>query len=143
MILGRQASPWDVAFDRTADFLLSNFSSHEIGWWTPIVTLKLHLHGLEHFMRTCPVISYQIEDQQVNYRTSGCGGIPKLELKCDAIKGVTKVSMYVSICDLQLPHGEEFFIFCSVKYIQQHDTLTYVKRLDMPRLRLGKKQTVF
>ncbi len=36
LTLGRQPSPWDVAFDRTLDFLLSNFSTHDFVWTLPI-----------------------------------------------------------------------------------------------------------
>ncbi len=38
-----------------------------------MVTLKLHLYGVENLTRTCPVITYHIEVQQMKYVTVGCG----------------------------------------------------------------------
>ncbi len=95
--LGRQPSPLDVTFDRTADFLLSNFSRHEIEWWTPVVTLKLHLYGMENLTRTCPVITYQMEDQQMKYVTRGCGEVANLVLKANAFSSVSGVSILLLI----------------------------------------------
>ncbi len=83
--LGRQPSAWDVAFDRVVGFYLSNFSSHEIYWPTPMVKWRVHLKGLEKLTRTCPIIAYETEKaSEPSYFMSACGKTPQLTLVAGA-----------------------------------------------------------
>ncbi len=80
---GRQPSPWDVAFDRTLDFLLSNFTSHDFVWTVGSFTLDAKLFGLENVTRSCPIIIYETEEggqHEMRFFARVCGEVPQLDL---------------------------------------------------------------
>ncbi len=91
LTLGRQPSPWDVAFDRTLDFLLSNFSTHDFVWTLPIGSADAQLFGLENVTRTSPIIIYQTDDTvlpQMIYRMKAGGEVPHAQLTAQISAGI-------------------------------------------------------
>ncbi len=104
--LGRQPSAWDVAFDRVIGFYLSNFSSHEIYWPTPLVKWRVHLKGLEKLTRTCPIITYESEKAgQLSYFLSVCGKTPELTLAAKAtLMGVSILRVLLTTCSILFLH---------------------------------------
>ncbi len=100
LTLGRQPSPWDVAFDRTLDFLLSKFSSHDFVWTLPIGSLDAHLFGQENVTRTRPIILYQMDDTvlpQMNYTLTSYAEVPSLQLDAELAAFIRGVRMTLGI----------------------------------------------
>ncbi len=72
-----------MAFDRTLDFLLSNFTSHEFAWTVGSFTWNVELFGLENVTRSCPIIIYETEEgghPEMRFFAKACGEVPQLDL---------------------------------------------------------------
>ncbi len=97
---GYQPTPFDVAFDRTFDFLLSDFSSHEFTWPVGSWNLKVRAYGLQNLTRDCPIITYETKPKgapEMQYFLRACVELPKVELVIERVGILTQVSTFL-IC---------------------------------------------
>ncbi len=72
-----------MAFDRTLDFLLSNFTSHEFAWKVGSFIWDAKLFGLENVTRSCPIIIYETKEvghPEMRFFARACGEVPELDL---------------------------------------------------------------
>ncbi len=97
---GYQTTPFDVAFDRTFDFLLSNFSTRKFDWPLGGWTLKVRVKGLQNITRDCPIITYETRpkrDPGTHYFTRVCVAASEIEFNIDKIGFLKQVSTVNSL----------------------------------------------